>query len=264
MTRSLFACLLVVSFVSAFTVQAGTKEELVRLQNDVITLQNQFREFERTLSENNTGLKSLIEQLNDQVAESNMLLKRVASAVEELTAGENSDTAEMLPEIQKISGKIDEMATGISALARQVSELKVQSKPVFSSGLSGDATYNQALQDLIEGNFDLAIQGFNAYLNQSPEPDRAAGARYYIGEAYYNMDRFPKAAEIFTGIIDEETGSDKVASALYKRGKSFLEMQESDRAAADFKKVMEKFPDAPEAGLAKAELQNLGIPNNTR
>ena len=37
-------------FLIAFTsyVQAGTKEELQALKQDVLTLQNQFREFEKT------------------------------------------------------------------------------------------------------------------------------------------------------------------------------------------------------------------------
>jgi tol-pal system protein YbgF len=268
MKKSIFFYLLVLLFAFASTVQAGTKEELVRLQEDVNTLRTQFLEFEKTLVESNNGLKSLIEQLNDQVAKSNMLLNKVSDAIEQQDSGNRSGKDEILPEIQLLSGKIDEMITSLSALARQVSEMKVQSKPIYQTAPSGlssaDITFNQAHLDLIEGRSDLALEGFNTYLALSPSGDKATAARYYIGEACYNMKQFPQAIEAFTRVIDENTDSDKVATALYKRGKSEIETQESDKAIQDFKKIIEKFPEAVEAALAKAELQKLGVTNNTR
>ena len=78
------------------------------------------------------------------------------------------------------------------------------------------------------------------------------------------MERYPEAIESFTRIIDENDDSDKVASALYKRGKSAIEIGDSEMAIADFKKVMELFPDSPEASLSKAELQLLGVPSKTQ
>ena len=268
MKKSICFHLLVLLFAVASIAQAGTKEELVRLQQDVSMLQDQILEFEKTLNENNDGLKSLIEQLNDQVAKSNLLLDKIVTSLEQQATVDRSGKNELLPEIQRLSGKFDDALTSISALARQVSELKVQSKPTNrmtpSDLSSADATFDQAFHNLIEGNWESAIQGFNTYLNLFPSGDKAAAAQYNIGEAYYNMDRFPQAIEVFTRIIDENANSDKVASALYKRGKSASKMQDYEKATADFKVLMEKFPEAPEAGLAKAELQNLGISNSTR
>jgi tol-pal system protein YbgF len=267
MKKLIFSHLLVLLFVFTSSLQAGTKEDLVRLQNDVITLQNQFREFDKTLNENHSSLKSLIEQLNDQAATSNVLLNKIVAALEQQASGDGSVKDEIVPEIQELSSKLTEVLTSISALARQVSDLKVQSQPInriITSDLSSaDATFNQAFHDLIQGNFDLAIQGFNTYLNLFPSGDKATAAKYNIGEAYYNLDQFTLAIEAFTRVIDENADSDKVASALYKRGKSEIEMQESDNAVEDFKNLIDRFPEAPESGLAKAELQNLGISYNT-
>lgn len=266
MKRFVYFLLPVLFFALTASVQAGTKEELMRLQNDINDLRNQFREFEKTLNDSNSGLKTLVEQLNDQTAKSNMLLEKISGALDKLSSGDNSQKEEMLPEIKDLSDKVDEMIMSISALARQVADLKVQSAPaarfVPSDLSSADATFNQALQDLIEGNCDLAIQGFNTYLDLSPSGDKASAARYYIGEAYYNLKQFPQAIEAFTRIIDENADSGKVASALYKRGKAYLEIKESGKAVEDFKGVINKFPEAPEAGLAKAELQGLGISIN--
>jgi TolA-binding protein len=208
-------------------------------------------------------VKSLVVQLNDQVAKSNMLLEQIAKSLEQQALDSESREDPIAPEIRTLSGKIDEMITSISAWARQGSELKVQSKPIrqiLPSDLSAsDDTFNQALNDLIGGDSDLAIEGFNAYLTFFPDGDKADAARYYIGEAHYNMKRYPEAIEAFTQIIDANTDSGKVVSALFKRGKSNLAMRETDAAISDFKEAMQRYPDSPEASLSKAELQSLGV-----
>jgi tol-pal system protein YbgF len=258
-TFSLFVLLFLALSISA---QAGTKEELMRLQNDVITLQNQFREFERILNENNSGIKSLVEQLNDQVAKANMLLDKVVTALQQQEASQNSENSTVLPEVRALSGKLDEMIPILSAISNQVSELKVQSKPMHqilpTDVSAADATFNQALNDLIGGDSDVAIEGFNAYLKFFPSGDKADAATYYIGEAHYNMKRYPQAMESFTQIIEKSPDLARVASALYKRGKSALAMDMKESAIADFNEVIRRFPDAPEASLSKAELQSLG------
>jgi peptidoglycan hydrolase CwlO-like protein len=70
--------------------KAGTKEELVRLQNDVIALQNQIRESEKNLNERIDGLKSLVVQLNDQVAKSNLILGDIKTSLESQASGVRS------------------------------------------------------------------------------------------------------------------------------------------------------------------------------
>jgi tol-pal system protein YbgF len=246
--------------------RAGTKEELMRLQSDVLAMQNQIREFEKTFSEKTEGLRSLVVQLNDQVAKSNLILNRVAAALENQASGANSSQQAVLQEIRNLSGKIDDTATRISALAQQISELKVQSKSLTQGsgnpggGLSSsDSIYNQAFNDFVQGNFDLAIQGFTAYLGSFPTGDKAAAAQYYIGDSYLNQQKLPQAVSAFTRVVNDYPSSDKTASALYKRARAELALQETENAIADFKSVIERFPSAPESDLAKAELQKLGV-----
>ena len=51
---------------------AGTEEEIIRLQNDVLQLQNQIRLLQKSVDDTAAILKSLLEQLNDQMAISNV------------------------------------------------------------------------------------------------------------------------------------------------------------------------------------------------
>jgi len=264
MNRKLCYCLLIALLTALPSLQAGTKEEVMRLQNDVLALQNQIREFEKTFSEKIDGLKSLVVQLKDEASNSGMALKQVSAILANQASGTQSADEAVIKEIRALSSKVDDSATRISALAQQLSELKVQYKSLneteaSAASLSPDAMYSQALRDFVQGNFDLAIQGFTAYVNTYPGGDRAAEAFCNIGEAYRSQRLMPEAISAFTRVINDYPGTNSVASALYKRALVESAMQERENAIADLRAVIEKFPTSSEAAQAKIELQKLSV-----
>ncbi len=271
MKQAVIFCLIAAVTALAPSATAGTKEEILRLQNDVLALQNQLRLFEKTFNEKTDGLKSLIVQLNDQVGKSNQLLGSISATLETQSSGDKSGSQALVQEIRNLSAKIDDSATRISALAQQVAEMKLQSKPIsqrpFSGpgndagagGLSPDSIYNEALNDLIQGNLDLAIEGFTAFIKSYPTSDKADDAQYNIGEAYYNSQKYPQAIAAFTRVLSDYPSGDKVASALYKRAKAELAIKERDNAIEDLKTVIQQHASTVEAGLARADLEKLGV-----
>jgi tol-pal system protein YbgF len=263
--------LIAMLILASATLLAGTKEELVRLQNDVLTLQNQLRLLENSFNEQMQGLKSLVVQLNDQIGVSNKLLGKMAASLEGGTQGQKTDTQAILQEIRNLKVRVDDTATTLSALALQVSEMKVQSKAMnerayqSASGdpaalsLSADTIFNEAYSDLVQGNFDLAIEGFSAFIKSFPSNEKADDAQYNIGEAYYNSRKLQQAIAAFTRVIDDYPNADKVASAYFKRGTAEVALGENENAIEDFKLIVQKYPAAAEASLAKTELENLGV-----
>jgi len=255
----------------ASSASAGTKEEIMRLQADVLALKNQISMLEKTITERTEGLKSLVVQLNDQVGKSSLVLGRISTTLETQSSGDNSTQQALLQEVKNLSGKMDDANTRISALAQQIADLKVQSKPITQRlfqtagdnpdtlALSADQIYNEAYNDLIQGNFTLSIEGFTAFLQDFPTNERADDAQYNIGEAYYNSKKYPDAIAAFGKVVTNYASGGKVPSALYKRGKAELMLQQKDVAVADFRAVLEKYSTAPEASLSKQELEKLGI-----
>jgi tol-pal system protein YbgF len=270
MKRILIASAIFVFMISG-TGFGGTKEEIMRLQNDVLALQNQLRMLDKTLREQTDGLRSLLGQLNDQAGKTNLLLTKVSATLENQAAGDKSGNQSLLQEIRNLAGKVDDASTRISALAQQVADMKVQSKPLsqrllqnsVSDGnnpnVSADQVYNEAFNDLIQGNLDMAIEGFTAFIKNFPTSEKTDDAQYNIGEAYYNSNKLSQAMAAFTRVINEYPNGDKVASAYFKRAKAELTSQDKESAVADFKTVIERFDSAPEAGLAQIELEKLGI-----
>ena len=246
----------------------GTKEEIMRLQNDVLALQNQLRMLDKTLREQTDGLRSLLGQLNDQAGKTNLLLTKLTATVESQSTGDKSGSEALLQEIRKVSAKVDDASTRISALAQQVADLKVQSKPITQRmldsnsggpGNSADQVFNQALNDLIQGNLDMSIEEFTAFIRDFPASEKVDLAQYNIGEAYYNSRRWPQAIAAFTRVINEYPNSDKASSAYFRRAKAELEVQDKESAIADFKTITDKFESSPEASLSQIELDKLGV-----
>ena len=73
MKQMLFSLIICTLLISS-TAYGGTKEEIMRLHNDVLALQNQLRMLDKTLREQTDGLRSLLGQLNDQAGKTNLLL----------------------------------------------------------------------------------------------------------------------------------------------------------------------------------------------
>jgi tol-pal system protein YbgF len=261
--------LIILLLIVSSTAFGGTKEELMRLQNDVLALQNQLRLLDKTLREQTDGIRSLVAQLNDQIGKTNQLVTRISTTLENQSSGDKSAGQALLQEIRNLATKVDDTSTRISALAQQVADMKVQSKPLTQrlyqtpdGGIAPDAAdqvYDQAYNDLIQGNLDMAMEGFTAFIKNFPTNDKADDAQYNIGEAYYNSNRLPQAIAAFTRVVNEYPSGDKVASAYFKRAKAELASQDRESAIGDFKTVMEKFDTAPEAGLAQIELDKLGV-----
>jgi tol-pal system protein YbgF len=253
----------------ASSAHAGTKEDIARLQADVLALQNQIRLLEKTFAERTDGIQSLVVQLNDQVGKSSLVLGRISTTLESQSSGDTSTLQAVLKEIRDLSSKMDDANTRISALAQQIADMKVQSKATAQrlfqtigdnpDGLAASQIYSEAYSDLVQGNFDLAIQGLQAFLKDFPANDKADEAQYNIGEAYYNSNRYPDAIAAFSKVVTDYAAGPKAASALFKRGMAELALQQKDNAIADFKAVIDKYSTAPESSLSRAELGKLGI-----
>ena len=257
-TRICF-CIIIAAFIALSAAQAGTKEELIRLQNEVRILQDQFLEFNETYTARLDGLRSLVEQLNDEIARSNSALSRLGATLNNRTEDARGQESSLLSEIRALSEKIDDLSIGYSVLAQQFNDYKLQStmRAASSSSLSADSMYNQAMRDYTQGDFDMAIEGFTAYVDTYPGGETAARALLYIGESYSSLNKLREAVESFTRLINGYPQTGVVPPALYKRARISVALREQDDAIADFRDILERFPNAPEADLAKVELQLL-------
>ncbi len=70
-----------------------------------------------------------------------------------------------------------------------------------TAALTPTAAYNQAYNDYLKGNYDLAVAGFEEFLKKFPETSLTAHAQYWIVEAYFNKRSYSQAIEAYERVI---------------------------------------------------------------
>jgi tol-pal system protein YbgF len=125
--------------------------------------------------------------------------------------------------------------------------------------VSPQRMWDNAYSDYTAGQYEIAIQGFTAYIASFPKSDKADDAQLNIGNALYSAQpgRYREAIEAFQKVIANYPGSDSVAVAYYKMGLAYTELKQLDLARKAFEAVIEKYPTAYEAILAKQRLDGL-------
>ena len=247
--------------------QGGTKEEIIRLQSDVLQLRNQMRLLQKSIEDDNSVLKSLLEQLNDQVAQSNLTLEAIAEGIQRQGADRISGIAQIQQDLQKLSVKLDDTNNRIATLHEkfQENQLRFNTLREIPSTREGggaaapDQVYAAAYNDYLMGNYDLAIKGFQHFLATYRDSEFSDNALYYMGVACQNQHQYERAIQAFDQVINLYPKADKTPIAYFKKFRVLQELQRPLDGIEALKKLLAVFPDSQEAVLAREELQALGI-----
>ncbi len=244
---------------------AGTKEELQRLQQDILQLQNLIRTMQENQDRNSGIIQSLLEQLNDQTAQTNTAVNNLTAALRARAGGEDQLAQQFQEAFQKLVVKLDDTNNRIAALQQKVdeSQMRVQSLRSYQADITGgvepDRVYSAAYNDYIMGNYDLSIAAFRDFLSTFPDSEYSDNAAYYLGVSLMEQGRYEAAVSAFDEVLNLYPQADKTTPAYYKKAVSLLQVQRNAEAIETFRKLITLYPESPEANLSRNELQRLGI-----
>ena len=88
----------------------------------------------------------------------------------------------------------------------------------LNPGVSPQRMYDTAWADYTNGQWELAIEGFEAYLRTFPRSELADDAQFYIGQTRYADGRFQESVAAFEDVLLHYPDGDVVPEASYKRG----------------------------------------------
>ena len=243
----------------------GTREEIIRLQSDVLQLSNQIRMLQKSTDETGSVFQSLLEQLNDQVAQMGLATDELHRTVQDQKTDIFNLVTSIRSEVQNLSVKLDGTNNRLAAMQKQQEEqqLRMQSlrtAPATAEGtVQPDQAYAAAYNDYIIGNYDLAVAGFQDLLSSHPDSEYSDNALYYSGVCYQQQERYEQAIPAFDQVINLYPKGDKTAAAYYKKAQVLLHLQKNTDAIDTLKVLIETFPDTQEAIQAQRELDRLGL-----
>lgn len=117
-----------------------------------------------------------------------------------------------------------------------------------------DALYKSALQAFNERRYEDAQRMWSEYEKTYPKSKLAANAKFWQGEAYFQMKNYPRATLAYEDVIKKYPKSNKYPQALLKQGLSFLKQGKKNAGKFRLNQLIEKFPKSLEAKRAKQEL----------
>lgn len=129
--------------------------------------------------------------------------------------------------------------------------------PAPTAGLNPTRMLDQALRDFYDGQYTLAISGFEAIVKDFSRTTAAAEAQYFIGDSYSNDRKWNEAVRAYTLLIDNYPASSRVADAYYKRGVAYESLEQWDAASTSFAAAVKSHPDTDGGRLAAQGLQRV-------
>lgn len=272
-------------FASSF-MYASPAREIVELQRDVASLQEQVRTLQRTVDERMAALTTLVQQALEANNRTNTSMAVLENSLRDrLTQQLSTPVASLTTKLDQMSAEFAAVRESITDLNERMSKVQTQlvdlnntvkvlqsppspppgpgaaSNPTGGPppGMSAQQLYESALKDRNSGNFDLALQGFQEYLKYYANTDLAPNAQFYIGQIYYDRNQFEEAIQAFDAVLERYPENNKTADAMYMKGMALLKSNRRNQAAQEFLNVLQKYPNAEVAAKARAQRKALGL-----
>jgi tol-pal system protein YbgF len=123
---------------------------------------------------------------------------------------------------------------------------QLPAQPPLAASLSGSPRdeYDLSYGYILTGDYGLAEQSFEAWLQAFPDHELAFDARFWLAESLYQQGKNREAANGFLEVYKGAPDSRKAPDALMKLGVSLVALGERDAACATFSEMGNKFPDA--------------------
>ena len=164
-------------------------------------------------------------------------------------ASSGSTTQDLFEQMGRLEGKLDEVMGRFNQIQQ-----RVPPSPAGVAGPDPNQLYEQAAQDLTQGRYPLALQGFREYAQRFPTTDLADNAQYGMGECLFAQAQFDSAAIEYERIEKLYPQGDRVPAGLWKLALCREKLGQPEQARKVLDELVKSFPLSGEAQLARDRL----------
>jgi tol-pal system protein YbgF len=256
----------------------GVSKELLQIMQQLDTLQQMVQNLQRTVDTQRGELLTLIEQTNNNVSSMKTTVAELQKATEQTLASNGARFDTGTTQVQALSESLEEVKARLAKLSDQLTQtqniiqtLNTQSQAAANAtpGSPGgaakpappdaDTLYKSGLSYYNGGQYELAVQAFQQYLQYYGATELASNAQFYIGDCYYNQANYSQAVDEYNKCIERYPQGNKLAAAQLKKGYALLELGQTHAGVRELRSLVERYPSSHEADLARQRLKKLGI-----
>ena len=275
------AVVLAAGFVAPGTASAANKEHQ-QLMAEIRMLQEQQQQLQQMLGGLADTLKTITTRMDAQAntvqkafADQNLLVNNISDTVRilrEKADDTNVRLSTMTQELDALRQTIaSQPAPGVAAPVAPGAEPPVGGDPGAAAptnappppagnpplNISPQRMYDQAYADYTAGQFDLAIEGFQAFIRTFPNSPNVDEAQLHIGNSLHAQGKYREALAAYQKVISDYPQADSIPPAYYKLGLTYERLNQADLAKKAFETVIKNHPASYEAILARQRLDSL-------
>jgi tol-pal system protein YbgF len=116
--------------------------------------------------------------------------------------------------------------------------------------------YEEAFATLRNGNYDMAEQQFQAFLDKNSGHSLTNNARYWLAETFYVRNQYDRAAKGFATAYQNDPNGPKAADNLLKLGLSLAGLGKNEDACVAFSQLLGDFSTGPRSIVGRAERES--------
>lgn len=261
----------------------ATQQDLMEVRTELAVVQKSAL---MAKADAEAALAQIDKRQRERTAEDERRLQVLAQRLEGLSTG-----------LTSLAGRLDDLNTRTEALGRQMRGATAVPAPLpptatarpaapapapapveatpgsrpSTNALQPQDIYQAAYIDFSKGSYPLAVAGFREFLRRYPDHPLAGAAQYWIGEAHFSLARgftnagqadkateaLEQAVQEFRKVQANFARSEKAATALYKEALALLDLKQPAVAQARLQYLVDNFPQAEEAPLARERLAAL-------
>jgi tol-pal system protein YbgF len=248
--------------------QQRLADRMVEIELRLSELNKQMRTVQAASEEavhGGTTSQQQVMQLQERLAALELAVQDVSRQLQQARAEGQATDQRLASLAQRVAQLAKRPEPKPAAKPKPSPKREAKPKPAPTSGSEASAgaeeAYQAALKAIRDGDRTAGIQAMESFAKANPHTDLTDNAYYWIGEGYYAEGQYESAILKFDDLLIRFPASDKVAGALLKTGMAFAALAEKgDRkenladARLAFKQVIQRFPDAPEAKIARQQL----------
>ncbi len=232
--------------------------------SDIERLQRQISGVEKKVDalSSQASSREEVQKLSDSLGKQSTALLRSNAEI-----GTKFD--DLSRDMQTLAGKLEDANRRLREVSQQLAEMQARASgaagapPATAAAAGAKAAspadlYSQATADYQRGQFDLARQGFQEYLDSYPKTDLSDDAAYWIGECYAAQKKPREAIAAWERLFKQYPDSDRAAAAHLKKGVAHLDLGEKAQAIVEMQFVVHEYPRSDEAKSARQRLKTLG------
>ena len=274
MKLRLFALALLSALVATSAApMAAADKETRQMMADIRMLQEQEQQIQSALTALTDAVKAMNTGVNARIDEQTETTRKALADQKTVTTSISTDLRALREKVDDVTTRLGQQAGEIQAVRQLITsrtpvaalapapdagggpapDNSASAAPASpaAQGASPTAMYNSAYGDYTASLFDLAIDGFKAFINSYPTHPQAPDAQAYICTSYIQWGKFQEAVDACDTEIRNYPKAGVTPMAYYRKGLALMELKETAAANAAFDYIEQTWPDSQEAALAK-------------